>query len=235
MRIRLIDPSHRLSQALVRLARRLKIRDTLYLTPLQTLRSRVAIIVANGSLDNQVALLLAHIFNGSEYEPIDIMFPRYKRMSSFPYIHRYVERGYEVVLLDQEIDDLENIYRGFKSKVHGRLESMKVDSSVNNRFAKAVLSTLRGRLHVLLVINGLDDARFTKHCIEDHLIVIAESMGKVRLGAEEVDTKSLWLSLSKRDQLDEFEHIKREGEDLVRRVFPQHVKAFEWIKRYLTS
>ncbi len=64
---------------------------------MEPVKSRALIVVANGSPDNRVLLILTHTLDGEKH--IDIAFPKHKSVSIFDYIHRYVTLGYEYILI----------------------------------------------------------------------------------------------------------------------------------------
>jgi len=227
MKIRLADPSHRLSRDILGFARRLGVTNVIeYRSNYVSSETRSIIVVANGCPDNRVVFLLAYLFNGYRTIVLDIAFPMYKEVSIFEHLHKYVKQGYRhiIVIVDQEDKSLNEIYEYLERKIIGKLY-------VEAKQASGRL--LQARLHVepynestlLLVVNGLDDDRFMKHTIEDHLLVIAERLGITSI-RENTDPKEKWQKLYREQQTRIYRWII-ENKKTVREVFTQHTKALE--------
>ncbi len=109
MKVYLEKPTHRLSLQITSKARELGI---LY-GPKSIISNRPSrkhlIVIANGSPDNIVLVLLAYLLNHSTI--VDMVFPMYKHISILDHVVEYIGRGYEniMVVIDQEELDLERI------------------------------------------------------------------------------------------------------------------------------
>ena len=69
-------------------------------------------------------------------------------------------------------------------------------------------------------------AGFSRHTIEDHLLVAAEALGLVSLGHGVVDPKEAWRSMSRRMQLKVLGELVARRE-LVEKAFPQQVDVLK--------
>lgn len=179
MKLRFLNPSHRLSVDTLSTARRLRAVGAI---EFRSGRSSALVIVADGTPDNRVLLVLAHVLNGAA--TVDVAFPSRKHIAVFDNLQDYTLMGYTkiLVLIDQEDKPLEEIHRALRIRapVRGRAQG---------RLATLTLETLRGTPTVILAVNGTDDPRFTKHTVEDHLVILAEKLRILNPLTTHVDPK----------------------------------------------
>ncbi len=217
MKLRPLDPTHRLARDMLAFARRARLLEALEQSP--SIHTDILIVVANGNPENRVMLAIAHVLDGQRV--VDIAFPEHKHFSILNVVHEYVKRGYRkvIVVLDQEEMELSNIHERVKQRVVLPIKDYVVDQDVNGRLV--CIESDRATLYV--VINGVEDPRFVKHTIEDHLLRLAEELGKHRL-QNNVDPKQEWRRLSKDRQREVLTALAKNRE-LVKKHFRQHLKA----------
>jgi len=223
LKIRPLDPSHRLSIDLYSFSRRLALRHVIHESHLP--KTETLTIVANGSPDNRVIFLLLYLHDG---EPIsDMVFPEYKGISIADHVHEYVPRNYREILLvlDQERYHLNEIHETFRDKILG-LKSYEVIQESASRTAVAKIE-YQHTAHLILVINGTDDERFSRHTIEDHLLLLAEKLGLHSIRSN-VNPKDEWKNLDRNVQNRVYEAIR--DKIAVNEIFRQHVMALNKLK-----
>jgi len=212
-----VNPPHRLAIDTLAFAKRLRITATLEYEPG---RSNKLVVVANGSPDNRVILTLAHILNGDVV--VDVAFPERKHLAVIELLSEYTSLGYDriLVVLDQEDMSLEEMHESIRSRLSGHIEVREGGRLLVVKQSSPKPAT------IAVAISGLDDDRFEKHTIEDHLLRLAEDLGVVSLPRVVEDPKRLWGSENVKDKHHQVYEaiIQRRGD--VERVFPQHVVAF---------
>jgi len=192
MKLRLANPTHRLAIDTLSFARKLGITASIEYRPG---RSSRLVIVANGSPDNRVILALAHTLNG--HSVVDIAFPEHKHLAVIPLLSEYAHLGYEkiLVVVDQESMSLEEIHKAVRRHLGSHLEVRG-----GGRLVIARLEPPRS-MTIVIAVSGLDDNRFEKHTIEDHLLHLAEDLGIIGI-PKVADPKRLWESVKdKHDQI----------------------------------
>jgi len=217
MKLRLVNPTHRLAVDTLAFAKRLRITASIEYEPS---RSNKLVVVANGSPDNRVILALAHVLNGDVV--VDVAFPERKHLAVIELLSEYTSLGYDriLVVLDQEDMSLEEIHESIRSRLSGHIEVRE-----GGRLVVVKQSSPRPAT-IAIAISGLDDDRFEKHTIEDHLLCLAEDLGVVSLPRMVEDPKSLWGSENVKDRHYQiYEAIIRRRSE-IERVFPQHIVAF---------
>ncbi len=216
MKLRFLDPKHRLSVDTLAIARRLKIVEAI---ELGSGRSSALIVVADGSPDNRVLLVLAHILNGTSI--VDVAFPAHKHVAVLEYLTSYALMSYTkiLVLLDQEDKPLEEIYRALRSKAH-------VKELGQGKLSTFTLETALRTSTLILAVNGIDDPRFIKHTIEDHLIALAEKLALISPLTAPIDPKEAWHRVNRDVQLKVLRQLLMRPQ-LAEEMFPQQVKALK--------
>jgi len=218
MKLRLLNPTHRLAIDTLALARRLRVTTNVENKPG---RSDKLVVVANGSPDNRVILALAHILNGDVV--VDIVFPERKHLAVIELLSEYTSLGYEriLVVLDQESMSLEEIHKSIRSRLSGYIEVREGGRLVVVKQSPSKPAT------IAIAISGLDDDRFKKHTIEDHLLRLAEDLGVVSLPRIVEDPKRLWESKNIKDKHHQVYEAIIQRRSKIERVFPQHIVAFK--------
>ena len=225
MKLRFTDPTHRLSQDTLSFARRLKAMEALDLSPL-TSKPNNLIIIANGCPDNRVILILAHILNGTI--TTDIAFPEYKQLSIFNYIHEYAKQGYNniIVVIDQEDHELKQIYNEVKKRIQGTINTFTTPSQGNGKLIHLNFTTpTNHNINTTIIINGVNNPKFTKHTIEDHLLTIAEHTRQHTI-TDNTDPKTEWNKLDKDKQYKVYKTILT-NKKLAEEVFKQHIQGLK--------
>lgn len=214
MRLRLLNPGHRLSVDTLSTARKLRVVEAI---DLGSGRSPALVVVANGSPDNRVLLVLAHTLDG--LSTVDVTFPSRKHVTVFSWLQDYALMRYAkmLVLIDQEDKPLEEIHEALRARapVRGRAQG---------RLATLTLETRLGTSTVIVAVNGTDDPRFTRHTIEDHLMALAEKLRLLDLPATSADPKEVWRGMSKEAQHEVLRQLLTSPE-LAEEAFPQQVRA----------
>ena len=223
MKLRPLDPTHRLSVDLLGFARRLGILKALDPGPAAP-RSPTLLIVGDGCPDNRSLLVVAHALNGEGRKVIDLVFPKVKREGIYDHLHEYVELGYRrlVLVIDQEEDRIDDLLESLKRRIIGRV----LDAKVEDRTITAPTNLGQyGEAELMIIVNGLNDARFTKHTIEDHLLKAAEVLGLLTI-KEPVNPKEEWNKLPKETQLRIFKELVAR-KSMVKELFKQHIHTLK--------
>ncbi|MET1101741.1 MAG: hypothetical protein ABWW69_04610 [Pyrodictiaceae archaeon] len=229
MRLRPLDPTHRLSRGMLtfaRRARRLRLLDDLEFKPAIE-SSKALIVVADGEPDNRVLLALAHHVDGRKV--VDVAFPEHKHSSVFNVIHEYVRgafRGrYELILviLDQEREHLASIHNEAKQRIQLPIGEEEVDPELRGRLIYLRIPEPNTTIYV--VVSGTDDQRFTKHTIEDHLLRMAEEAEGLKISGM-TDPKQWWRRMPRERQEVLLEMLAADKK-LAEKHFRQHVKALK--------
>lgn len=223
MKIRLKYPTHRLSIDLIGFTHRIGLQEMIYKAPYPP--TDKLIVIANGSPDNRVMLLLLHQVN--ETNLVDMVFPEHKGLAIAQYLHEYVKQGYKkiLVVLDQEEHPINKLHEHFKRKILG-LRNYNVSTDLENRLAIAEVSNHQ-EAHAIIVISGVEDERFIKHTVEDHLLKLAEQLNIYNI-SNNVDPKEEWNKLDKNTQLKIFKAM-HEHKDLAKEVFRQYIAGLKII------
>ena len=132
MKLRPLDPHHRLARGMLTFARRADLLEALELSPAAE-RSHALVVVADGEPDNRAVLALAHTLNGRV--TVDVAFPDYKHLSILNIVHSYAEMGYRtiVVVLDQEHMKLDRIHEEIRRRIQLQAENYTVDWEARGR------------------------------------------------------------------------------------------------------
>ena len=162
----------------------------------------------------------------------DIAFPEYKGISIATHLHEYILYNYREILLviDQEKYSLDKIHETFRRGVLG-LRNYEIIQESSLRVATAEIH-YRHTAHLILVINGLDDERFSRHTIEDLLLLLAEKLGLHTIKGT-VNPKDEWNCLSEDVQSKVYEAI-RYGKE-IDEIFKQHTIALKIFKKHSPS
>lgn len=231
MRLRPTDPLHRLSRDLERfLERRLGLAGLIDHKP--RVMGGPLVVVADGSPDNRVAALIAHLLDGAR--TLDIAFPSRKHTSALDLIGVYARQGYRAiaVIIDQESYDLQELVDRIQARIPGRVEDVQASHGHRLLVSRVDLSSHTGepsRVMVAVAINGVDDPRFTRHTIEDHLLILGERLRIISLEEEKLDPKEYyWKKLQKRTQEEILAAMASPGNrGLVNEVFKQQAAALK--------
>jgi hypothetical protein len=201
-------------------ARRAGLLEALELRPVAIAPSDTLIVVADGEPDNRVVLALARLLDGRRIA--DVAFPaEHKHLSALNVVHEYTGRGYSgvVVIPGQEGMELGRVHEEARRRVSLPIESYTVDPGVEGRLAIVRTSGTT----VYIVVSGTSDPRFTRHTVEDHLLAVAEALGKHRVRGQ-VDPKREWSRLPRKTQYEVLSTLARTRE-LAEEIFRQHIKA----------
>jgi len=132
-----------------------------------------------------------------------------------------------LILMDQEEDNLNDIFDKCKRRlIKNNISITKEEGEL--RLKVYDCKYVDREFKIILVINGLDEIKVKKHCIEDHLIKAAclflkDFKPKVN------DSKKAWESLGKRQQIDILRMLK-EGKKEAHLIFSQHFKGLEYLE-----
>ena len=135
-----------------------------------------------------------------------------------------------LLIIDQEDLSLSEV----RNRVKGELRAVGMATSdrgeeEGGRLLLYSCQFTGAELELIVVISGLDESPYLKHTVEDHLLMAAERL----LGRESVpsgvrDPKRAWAIL--RDRHGEvFAWLLRVNRDLLRELFPQHIRALEFL------
>ena len=218
MRIFFTQPSHRLSIDGRQILRRLDFRNWKETYSNKPSR-RNLIIIANGSPDHIAIIILLHLLNHREL--VDMAFPKHKHLAIIDYIPKYMEEDYEniILIIDQETLKIKEIHNYIENKLNpNQYEETK---DLNSRLAKAIITHGNRKAALYITINGIEDKRFTKHTIEDHLLQLAEKIGLIKI-KEKINPKETWIKLSKEKQEITLKAIRQSK---IKEIFPQQVEA----------
>ena len=218
MKIFFTQPSHRLSIDGRQILKRLDFRNWKETYSNKPSR-RNLIIIANGSPDHIAIIILLHLLNHREV--VDMAFPKHKHLAIIDYIPKYMEEDYEniILIIDQETLKITEIHNHIKNKLNPN--QYEENKDLNNRLAKAIITHGNRKATLYITINGIEDKRFTKHTIEDHLLKLAEKKGLIKI-KEKTDPKETWKNLGKEKQEKILKAIK---ESEIYEIFPQQVEA----------
>ncbi len=225
MRIQLLTTAGSLDGARMearirRVLRRLDIGDPL------TDRGRVdgLIVVGDGTPDDVVVTLVAHILDGERCTSGLLVSTR-KGVGSvetvIDVVRTFPNRPIALVI-DQDREDLEELYE----KIAGKFREFGVQLEMKDggrRWREYVARFHPESNELIIVVNGLGD--YISHKIEDHLLML-KGLTPERLRSEGYpeDPKEAWkrFSSQNKDFLVEVLKELREMSD-VERYFPQHV------------
>lgn len=229
MRLAPLFPTSPTAANLERFSRRLGIRSLLMAEP----GDKVAVL-GDGTPDDLVLVVLAHRLDGRDV--LGVVKPEYTGPSSV----RAVKAIYSVpqfrrvrrflLIIDQEDLSLSEVRNRVEEEL--RAVGMATSDQGEEEGGRLLLYSCQftgAELELIVVISGLDEAPHSKHTVEDHLLMAAERL----LGRESVpsgvsDPKRAWAIL--RDRHDEvFARLLRVNRDLLREVFPQHIRALEFL------
>jgi len=189
------------------------------------------IVIADGSPDDIVYLILAHKLDGGK--AVGITATQEKRVASIPLALELVRREKLeklLIALDQEADELAELWRQIEEKLREKADEYKLDAS-EERFRLYSCQYAQHRFKALIAINGLNTS-YSKHTIEDHLIKFAgKSLGDdVRaILKSSSDPKEAWRKLRDHHQIILLK-IRDASVNQLEEFFPQQIKALRELK-----
>jgi len=239
MRLYPLEPTGRLALNITRISRKLHIDVlTTGLSEDQKRSLRSMILVTDGTPDDIVAAILAKHLDGETI--VAIAKTRRTRVEALSVIPTYLTqiRGARienlVALMDQEDEELNDIYESTSATLEGHGITIESQERMDERLGKYRCSHGGREFTLILIVNGLNAIKSSKHTIEDHLLYAAARLlrlEELRKMIEEGvdDPKDLW-----RTQKDRWESVYQgicdASIDDVREVFPQHIAGLKLIK-----
>ncbi|RLA83054.1 MAG: hypothetical protein DRG31_06615 [Deltaproteobacteria bacterium] len=211
-------PSSRTTRNMISISRRLRIS---VVTPESRPLSGI-IILANGTPDDYVVTILSHHLDGKKI--VGITKPqRANWIAVFDIIHIYLRYRVDklVMLIDQENEPLDSLFEKIEKKI------AKVANITDvKKYQRLITYTCRrheGEFRLTVIINGLDDYRFKRHTIEDHLLKAAEVFLGIKLSKN--DPKECWRNLREEDQYEVFRKLSKTAS--LDKLFPQQIKGLK--------
>jgi hypothetical protein len=187
------------------------------------------IIVGNGIPDDIICLILAHKFNGKHI--MGITKPQKLGIDS---IHPALELIKDekiknlMLIIDQEENKLSELWekieerfkeKGMKCKIIKKEERLHIYECFYNDY----------KFNALIILNGLDKP-YLKHTIEDHLLEFSKELNKEIILDKNINPKEIWRKLKDKHQ-DIYSNLLKYGKEKIELFFPQHVKAFNFLKQ----
>ncbi len=190
------------------------------------------IVLGNGNVDDLAIPIVCHHLNSSKI--VGIVKPdgrkRIETISGFStYIPKY-KINKIALIMDQEGEDLDEIYKGIKHKLMN--ENIRVESIVemkNSRVKQYRCWYASKPFDFILIISGLDNIATQSHKIEDHLINGALILSKISNADMLQDSKEAWNSIEplQKDILNNLVNNRVISSE----VFPQHFIGLQLLER----
>jgi len=218
MNLSFLYPTSRFSTDLVGFSKKMKIIETIT----DSYDYDDIIVIANGTPDNRIFCILAHMLNGDKTLGVFKAKER-TRMDFLDIISEYIGPNIEnvLVIMDQEDQSLDAIF----SVIYTKLREKGGGKIIDHGEKIKVVNCQSGprNYKIMCVINGLNEINSNKHCIEDHLLKAA------KIECDE-NSKNTWNRLNKDEQEEIYRRLLILGRTKLEEYFPQQLAALNLLK-----